>query len=102
MAYKVLSSCGGLRYNTADFKEINGVLTGIGAGEELFEEPMPAMCGGGAILDNGYFAVVYIENRPVVTRIGTTEVQNCFASNCSLLFDADKFDLDEDKALSLK
>lgn len=178
MAYKKISDCGGLRYNTADFTEINKVITSalqptdvftptystgvsatfdaaqyeskagketltftatasdtdiawtenstsvnmadfgftniIGAtngstitvtyteGSEertaLVGVPMKANMCGGIKFDNGVFAQV----GDVITTVGTTAVANSFKANCSLLFDASKFELGDDNEICLK
>lgn len=177
MAYKV-SNCGGLRFDTADFSMINGVITSASQSTDVFtptystgvtatfnstqyaskagkknstftasvvddvttwedgdgtsiniadfgftaitgvvdgstisvaysqgSEPRTELVGtaimascGGQQFDNGVFAVV----GDVVTTVGTTSVASSIRANCSLLFDASKFELGDDKEIALK
>lgn len=182
MAYKISSTCGGLRYSTSDFTEIDnviteesmlidvyepiystgvsadfdankysytyaeedttftatvadtviswsdGVRTGLDAEDmadvglsnivgvvdgstikieyseesvprtELVGEPFIANMCGGIKFDDGVFSQV----GNVVTLAGVTSVANSFKANCSLLFDASKFELGDDKEICLK
>lgn len=179
MAYKKSSSCGGLRYNTTDFTEVDGVLTsattkvdtytptysagvtakfnedtyieayekktttftatvvdttttwsdgtstvadmsvvglsdivGVVDGStikityaeqtvprtELVGDPFLASMCGDIWFDDGVFGEV----GRVITTAGTSVVTSSFASNCSLLFDASKFEVGDDKEICLK
>ena len=179
MAYKKSSSCGGLRYNTTDFTEVDGVLTSattkvdtytptysagvtanfdedkyieayekktttftatvvdttttwsdgtstvadmsvIGLSDitgvvdgstikityaeqtvprtELVGDPFLASMCGDIWFDDGVFGEV----GRVITTAGTIVVTSSFASNCSLLFDASKFEVGDDKEICLK
>ena len=67
---------------------------------ELVGEPFLPCCGG-QYFDNGVFKVITIDGKSVVTSVNTSTATTYFAANCSLLFDADVFELDEDKAIVL-
>lgn len=66
--------------------------------EELVgDEFLASMCGGQKF-DDGVFAQV----NDVITTVGTSSVAESFRANCSLLFDASKFELSSDKEICLK
>lgn len=65
---------------------------------ELVGDPFLASMCGGIKFDDGVFAEV----GKVITTYGTTSVASSFKANCSLLFDASKFELGDDKEICLK
>lgn len=100
MAYKKSSMCGGLRYNTADFKEIDGVLTEASATALSGDAFLAPQCGG-ISFDDGVFDIILVDGKAVVTTAGTTSSTGYLASNCSLLFDAEVFELGDDNEIKL-
>ena len=64
---------------------------------ELVGSAIMASCGGQQF-DNGVFAIV----GDVVTTVGTSSVASSIRANCSLLFDASKFELGSDNEIALK
>ena len=65
---------------------------------ELVGDPFLASMCGDIWFDDGVFGEV----GRVITTAGTSVVTSSFASNCSLLFDASKFEVGDDKEICLK
>lgn len=63
---------------------------------ELVGSAVMASCGGQQF-DDGVFAIV----GDVVTTAGTSSVASSIRANCSLLFDASKFELGDDNEITL-
>lgn len=66
---------------------------------ELVGDPFVAKCGGQKF-DDGVFESVKVNGKDVITTVGST-ADSYFAANCSLLFDADVFELGDDDELIL-
>lgn len=66
---------------------------------ELVGDPFLAKCGGQKF-DDGVFESVKVNGKDVITTVGST-TDSYFAANCSLLFDADVFELGDDDELTL-
>ena len=98
MAYKI-AQCGGLRYNTTDFKEISGVIT-LASNSVLSGTPFVASMCGGVKFDGGVFKSAKVNGKDVITNVNETP-DSYLRANCSLLFDADIFEIGEDDELSL-
>jgi len=91
MSYRK-TKCGGLIINNSSLKMIDGIVTDYNANS--ITSNVMARCGG-QIFDGGYFKTM----NGAITLNESTEVTKTFPSNCSLLFDADKFSLDDDGAI---
>lgn len=86
-----LPKCGGLKYNTASFKQIGNVITNINA-TSITGDTVTA-CG--QEFDEAYFKVI----GKAMTTPTISSVTTSFAANCSLLFDDDQFAVDTDGAI---
>lgn len=100
MADYLKGTCGGIKFNPEQFHLVDGVVTAI-ANEELVGNGLIAQCGG-IILDDGVFEVVLDGDNRYVTLATQTDTPSTFIrANCSLVFDGDLFELDDNGNISL-
>lgn len=94
-----IAKCGGLKFDTEAFKEIDGVIT-LSENDELTGEAFIAPLCGGIKFDGGIFDNVKIGERNVITEVDETPT-NYIVASCGLLFDADIFEINDDGAITL-
>lgn len=97
------TKCGGLLYNEEVFKVINDVLTSADA-ESVTGYFLAHNCGGQKF-DTEVFCEQRIGNSYVIGMLDEDgepiAITSGIKANCSLLFDADLFELDEHGALTI-
>lgn len=94
-----LANCGGLKFNEENFKLINNVLT-LKDKETVTNKFVAPMCGG-ILLDGDVFESFYINGKNIIGEKGVTPTEY-IVSNCSLLFDEGKFEINQYGEISSK